>query len=121
MTPQRRSEAPMSRLSVLLPAIAVGIIASALLFTWNASSDVQAVLSPSPGYGYHPVPPARVLDTRYGPGPMGAVGPGDTITVDVTGVGGVPASDVAPVVLDTTVDQPTTASFLTVLTSDAWL
>src|SRR5436190_12746330 len=107
------------RPSVLLPAIAVGIIASALLFTWNASGDVQAALSPSPGYAYHPVPPDRGLDTRYGPGPMGPVGPGGTITVDVTGVGGVPASDVAAVVLNTTVDQPTSASFLTVFPSDA--
>jgi len=50
---------------------------------------------------------------------MGAIGPGGMITVDVTGVGGVPASDVAAVVLNTTVDQPTSASFLTVFPSDA--
>jgi hypothetical protein len=73
----------MRRFLALLPVLAVGIIASALLFTWVANDDVQGqtpTASPSPGgFGYHPVPPARVLDTRSGPGPVGPVGPGATI------------------------------------------
>jgi hypothetical protein len=113
----------MRRFLALLPVLAVGIIASALLVTWNATTDVRGQTpTPSPnGYAYHPVPPARVLDTRSGPGPTGPVGPGGTITVDVTGVGGVPSSDVGAVVLNTTVAEPTSASFLTVFPSDETL
>ena len=70
------------------------------------------------GY-YHPVTPARILDTRTGPGPIGAVGAGGEITVDVTGVGGVPANpwDVSAVVVNATVTGATAPSFLTVYPS----
>jgi len=70
------------------------------------------------GY-YHPVTPARILDTRSGPGPIGAVGPGGEITVDVTGVGTVPANpwDVSSVVVNVTVTGGTANSFLTVYPS----
>ena len=82
--------------------------------------------SPSPGVGfgyYHPVAPARILDTRTGPGPVGKIGPGQTITVDVTNPasvpsgGGVPATGVSAVVLNTTVTEPTASSYLTVFPS----
>ena len=68
---------------------------------------------------FNPLPPTRILDTRSGPGPTGKVGPDGTITVDVTGLGGVPATGVSAVVLNTTVTEPTSASFLTVFPSDS--
>ncbi len=85
--------------------------------------------------GYHPVAPARIMDTRDGTGRFfhfpGPVGPGDGSSpgepnptprlfnqinheAQVTGVGGVPSSGVSAVVLNVTVDQPTNASFLSV-------
>lgn len=77
------------------------------------------------GATYNPLPPARVLDTRYGTG--GVAGPvvgGQTIDVAVTGVGGVPATGVSAVVLNVTavfeefeLDSPD--SFLTVYPSGA--
>jgi hypothetical protein len=76
--------------------------------------------TPSPSYGpgaYHPLFPVRILDTRSGPGTIGKVGPDGTRIVDVTGVGGVPASGVSAVVLNVTVTEPTDPSFLTVLPS----
>ena len=69
---------------------------------------------------YNPVTPARIMDTRTGTGVrQGAVGPQQTVTLTVLGVGGVPASGVSAVVLNVTVTSPTAASYLTVYPSDA--
>jgi hypothetical protein len=70
---------------------------------------------------YHPVTPARILDTRTGPGPTGRLGYGCNIDVQVTGVGGVPASGVSAVVLNATITNPSRGSFLTVYPTDASL
>ncbi|MGI8426489.1 MAG: hypothetical protein ACR2FO_05015, partial [Actinomycetota bacterium] len=62
--------------------------------------------------------PARILDTRYGTGGFtGPVGPGQSISFKVLGVGGVPASGVSAVVLNVAVTAPTNASYLTVYPS----
>jgi hypothetical protein len=67
-------------------------------------------------YGYyHPVTPARIRDTRDPPGIK--VGAGGEITVDVTGIGGVPTTGVTAVVVNVAVDQPTASSYLTVYPS----
>jgi hypothetical protein len=59
--------------------------------------------------------PVRVLDTRNGTGaPEAAVGPGGTISLQVDGVDGVPASGVTAVVLNVTAVSPTTSGYLTV-------
>ena len=66
---------------------------------------------------FEPVTPARILDTRDGTGRGGntsKVGPGQTIVVDISGVGGVPATGIAGAVLNATVTQPTASGFLTV-------
>lgn len=67
---------------------------------------------------YHPLPPARDLDTRYGVGTGGAIGrmgPGQTLDLTVTGVNGVPAAGVKAVVLNVTaVDHLGPDSYLTV-------
>jgi hypothetical protein len=63
-------------------------------------SDVAAAI----GSTYHPMSPARLLDTRSGVGvAAGQVGPGGTIQTRVTGVGGVPGSGVTAVALNVTV------------------
>ena len=54
--------------------------------------------------------PARLLDTRA----TGAMGPGSTVDLTVTGVGGVPASGVGAVVLNVTSTGSTDPSFVTV-------
>jgi Cellulase (glycosyl hydrolase family 5)/IPT/TIG domain len=62
--------------------------------------------------------PARLLDTRAGSGPLG---PGATLTLQVSGHGGVPAmSDPGPpsaVVLNVTATDPTTAGYLAIYPS----
>ncbi len=64
--------------------------------------------------------PTRILDTRNGTGvTKGKLGPGGSITLQVTGNGGVPASHVAAVILNVTVTNPTQAGYLTVYPSDA--
>ena len=68
---------------------------------------------PAPG-AYHPLAPARILDTRTGLGGGPAkLGPGATLALQVTGRGGVPATGVSAVALNITVTEPTAGSFLT--------
>lgn len=81
----------------------------------SATPTVTATMSPSPSTPpttappaqrtagrYFPVSPARLLDTRQR---GGAVRANDDRLLDVTGVGGVPASGVSAVVLNVTVTQ----------------
>ncbi len=72
--------------------------------------------------------PARLLDTRSGPGiattdgqalGLGAVGAGSTLNLTVTNRGGVPASGVAAVALNVTVDGPTASSYITAFPTGA--
>ncbi|WP_027345442.1 putative Ig domain-containing protein [Hamadaea tsunoensis] len=61
---------------------------------------------------YQAVDPARILDTRSGLGAAGPVGAGQSITLKVTGTGGVPASGVGAVVLNVTGTGATAATFV---------
>jgi hypothetical protein len=64
---------------------------------------------------YYPLAPSRILDTRVGKGaPLGPVGPGGSIHLQVTGEGGVPTLGVSAVVLNVTVTGPTTSGHITV-------
>ncbi len=75
---------------------------------------------PSSGGLFRALVPARVRDTRNGTGgAAGALAPGATAVVDVTGIGGVPEAGVAAVVANVTVTEPTTPGFLTVYPSGA--
>lgn len=61
------------------------------------------------------VTPARVLDTRSGNGaPTGAVAPGGSVTVQLAGRGGLPATNVAAAILTVTPVSPTTSGSLIV-------
>jgi hypothetical protein len=66
------------------------------------------------GSDYHALTPSRVLDTRQQLGAPGPVPPVGQISVDVTGVGGVPDSGVAAVVLNVTAAAATNSTYVTV-------
>jgi hypothetical protein len=90
----------------------------------NANGTVQYIVDVFGWYGdgtgpaidggqYTALAPARLADTRRGTGGVsGPVGPGQSVDVQVTGVGGVPATGVSAVVLNVTATQPTAASWL---------
>jgi hypothetical protein len=67
-----------------------------------------------------PLAPARILDTRTGNGaPAAKLGPTQTLNLQVTGRGGMPAAGVSAVVLNVTVTDPSAAGFLTVFPTGA--
>lgn len=69
------------------------------------------------GFGdYHAVTPERLLDTREAIGVPRArrIGPGETITVDVAGRGGLPEDGVLAVTMNATVTEPTGSGFIKV-------
>ncbi|MFM7618138.1 MAG: S8 family serine peptidase [Actinomycetes bacterium] len=71
------------------------------------------------GSEFHPVTPARILDTRDGTGSVVApLGADTTRVVTVAGRGGVPATGATAAVLNVTVTDTTAPSFLTVWPSD---
>ena len=70
------------------------------------------------GSNYAPLPPTRVVDTRSGTGaPQSPVGTDAHIDVQVTGVGGVPATGVGAVVVNVTAANPTANTFVSVYPS----
>jgi Cysteine-rich secretory protein family len=92
---------------------AAALAATVVLGTLPGLSALAATVV---GGNYHPLQPARILDTRDGTGGV-AVAPlrgGGLLTVQVAGRGLVPASGAAAVVLNVTVTNSTAASYLTV-------
>ena len=87
--------------------------ATSSIGTGLPSSPSNAV---TPGRGqYHSLAPARILDTRDGTGgPAAPLGPGASRNVQITGKGGVPSTGVSAIVLNVTVTNGTTGSYLTV-------
>jgi hypothetical protein len=79
-------------------------------------TDVGSLMGVTNGSTYHPMAPARVLDTRAGVGaPTARLGPKASIDLKVAGVVGVPAAGVTSVVLNVTaVGASGPQSFLTV-------
>jgi hypothetical protein len=64
--------------------------------------------------------PSRILDTRTGNGGFSVpVGPAQSIDLQVTGQGGVPAAGVSGVVLNVTVTNPTVSGYVTVYPTGA--
>lgn len=92
--------------------IALALAALAVPGFGAAAPSVAA--APAVAGGYHPLSPARILDTRSGIGAgPGRVGPGGTTTFQVLGRGGLPATGVAAVAFNLTAVNPTTAGFVT--------
>jgi hypothetical protein len=78
-------------------------------------ADLAGYYTTSGGSGLDTTGPVRILDTRNGTGGVSSpVGAGKTISVQVTGKNGVPASGVSAVVLNVTATNPTASSFVTV-------
>jgi hypothetical protein len=112
-----------------LVAVALGTAAQAGQVTvYNSAGSVDIIFdvagyystpdqSPGPDGLFNPLVPARLLDTRSAG--FSPLGPGGVNTVQVTGMGGVPGSGVAAVVLNLTVTGPTRASYLTAWASGA--
>jgi hypothetical protein len=104
-----------------IAAVVVAVVSSVTAALATVTPAARAQVSGQSGASgeYTPVTPTRVLDTRNGTGGRtGPLGPGDSVTLTVAGVGGVPAAgSVAAVVLNVTVTQPTSASFLSVYPS----
>lgn len=107
-----------------LPRLGVGLLAAAGLFGFALSSmgavsahtqTIRATTATA-GSSYVAVTPFRVADTRPGSGQPYAgqtLGAGQTLNVQVTGMGNVPAGATAAV-LNVTAVNPTAAGFLTV-------
>ncbi len=79
----------------------------------NFVADVAGWYGPGATERYTPVSPARLWDTRFGPGPTGRIEAGGSRNVVVTGVGGVPATGVTAVVLNVAAVNPSAQTFLT--------
>ncbi|MGW7307575.1 hypothetical protein ACWGI1_18600 [Streptomyces sp. NPDC054835] len=79
-------------------------------------ADVAGYFTTGPsGSAYHPVTPTRLMDTRSGLGvPRAKVGAGRTVTLQVAGTSGIPATGVTAVVLNVTAVAPTAAGFVSV-------
>ena len=81
----------------------------------SAASLPLAVSAPLDDSGFVSLVPSRVLDTRSGVGaPRARLGAASSLDVQVTGVGGVPASGVGAVVVNVTAVDPSHDSYLTV-------
>ncbi|HET7719696.1 MAG TPA: hypothetical protein VFK43_06995, partial [Acidimicrobiales bacterium] len=77
-------------------------------------ADVSGWYGPSgapAGVLFHPVAPARLLDTRTGAGAR--LLPGATLDLQVAGRGGAPATGVSAVAVNVTVTEPVGGGFLT--------
>ncbi len=91
---------------------------------YNHSGSVDLVVDVAGWYGmggsrsasaFNSLPPSRIVDTRFGNGaPTRPMGPDSTLSFQVTGRGGVPATGVAAVALNVTAVEPTAGGFLTV-------
>ena len=83
------------------------------LGTTDVVVDVAGWYGPGGAQRYTALSPSRAWDTRFGPGPIGRLGPGGTQSLKVTGVAGVPATNVSAVVLNLTAVTPSSRTFLT--------
>ncbi|RRR85370.1 N-acetylmuramoyl-L-alanine amidase [Streptomyces sp. RP5T] len=84
--------------------------------TVDLIADISAYYtSDGSGSGLSSLTPTRIMDTRAGVGvPKAKVGSGGTVTLQVTGKAGVPASGVTAVVMNVTATNPTASSYVTV-------
>lgn len=93
-----------------------GLAAILLAVVAALGSSAAPAVAADVGSGYAPATsPARLLDTRSGLGATaGKLLAGRTLTLQVTGRGGVPSTGVAAVALNVTVTAPAAAGFVSV-------
>jgi hypothetical protein len=101
-----------------LVIVKVGAGGGVSFFNYDGNVDIVADVAgwfgPSGEQQFAGVSPARVWDSRSGPGPTGQTGPGQVRDVVVTGMAGVPATGVSAVVLNVTAVNPSAPTHLTV-------
>ena len=103
-----------------LAVATVGVLAAVVPAAYGtAGSDDLVTVSSEPAPSYVPLTPTRILDTRdHAGGPIGSpaepIGAGESRTVTVTGVGGVPEDGVGAVVVNVTAVNATDPTFVTV-------
>ena len=100
--------------------VQVGVDGMVDFYNADGQTDIVADLA---GYytldeaasNYVPDGPHRILDTRHGIGGIsGPIGPDKSVSLQVTGVQGVPATGVTAVVLNVTAIDPSRTTYLTV-------
>jgi alpha-tubulin suppressor-like RCC1 family protein len=96
------------------PAAFAGAVPIPAAASVAAASVAAALAGPSAAGGVVSVTPARIADSRTNQQITGAVPALGTVPVQVTGQGGVPATNVAAVVLNVTVVSPQAAGYITV-------
>jgi hypothetical protein len=106
-----------------LPSVIAGALALSLAAVFPAAQAVAApsvpnVVEPTAEGTFHPLSPSRILDTRSGLGaPDAPVGSGATISLQINGRGGVPASGVLAVVLNVTATAASQETYVSVYPS----
>ncbi len=101
-----------SHLAGKISVVALAFLAGGLMLP----KMVEATVSSGARAAFFPLPPARIMDTRFGPSPLPVgtkVGPGQTVDLQVSGAGGIPGTASAAV-LNVTVTDATAASHLTI-------
>ena len=109
----------------LVDGVTIGATGSIVVWGSNGSRIAVVRLSSPAGRApqppvlpltrFVPVTPTRILDTRDGTGaPRGKVAGQTTISLQVTGVGGVAGNNVAAAVLNVTATETTGAGYITV-------
>ena len=112
-----------------LVEVAVGNSGQVSVYNAAGNADVvfdvagwvnQPTMTPGVDGRYNPLVPARILDTRNGTGGFTSpLGPGQTITVHVSGQGLVPVTGAEAVILNLTATDATAQSYLTVYPTGA--
>lgn len=104
---------------VTVPVIDGRVAFHNLAGTVDVVADLFGYYTTSGGQTYHAVSPTRALDTRTGTGgTTGPLGAGQSLTLGIAGVAGIPAN-VSAVIMNVTVTQPSVGGVLTVYPSDA--
>ncbi len=82
----------------------------------DVSGYIRSGTPTTPG-ALAPVNPARILDSRISQGAAGPVNAMSSITIPITGNGGIPTTGVGAVVLNLTVTQPSTGGYIAAVPS----
>jgi hypothetical protein len=109
------SHIPHPHLAVSNRRIRRVLVAAAALASVATMHTSAAHADSTPTGEFTALTPARILDTRDGTGGFSQpIGPGQSVDVQVAGIGGVPATGVSSVVFNATAVDPTAATYLTV-------